>query len=68
MPAGAVTADKGLQVATLLARFERVGNLVHVRDLSTTQSRRAGTAQGGASGDVPGAAPRDPSCAPSTWL
>ncbi len=47
VPAGAVTADKGLQVSSLLARFERVGDTVHVRDLSTTQKRRAGAAQGG---------------------
>jgi hypothetical protein len=59
VPAGAVTAERGLQVAALLARFERVGNLVHVRDLSTTQNRRAGAAQGGSPDNVPGAAPRD---------
>jgi len=70
VPAGAVTADKGLQVSTLLARFERVGNVVHVRDLSTTQKRRAGAAQGEAppAGDapagVPGAAARDPKVRP----
>lgn len=59
VPAGAVTAEKGLQVSTLLARFERVGNVVHVRDLSTTQNRRAGAAPAEAPGGVPGAAPRD---------
>jgi len=64
VPAGAVTADRGLQVSTLLARFERVGNLVHVRDLSTTQNRRAGAAQADAPGNVPGAAPRDPKLRP----
>jgi len=70
VPAGAVTADKGLQVASLLARFERVGNHIHVRDLSTTQKRRAGAAQGEAqppadsSASVPGAAPRDPKLRP----
>jgi hypothetical protein len=64
VPAGAVTADKGLQVATLLARFERVGNLVHVRDLSTTLKRRAGAAQGQAPADVPGSPPRDPKLRP----
>ena len=70
VPAGAVTADKGLQVGSRLARFERVGNVIHVRDLSTTQKRRAGAAQGEAPppGDstagVPGAAPRDPKVRP----
>jgi hypothetical protein len=64
VPAGAVTADRGLQVASLLARFERVGNHVHVRDLSTTQKRRAGAQPPEAPaadppGGVPGAAPRD---------
>jgi len=70
VPAGAVTADRGLQVASLLARFERVGNHVHVRDLSTTQKRRAGAQPGEvpSTGDtpagVPGAAPRDPKLRP----
>jgi hypothetical protein len=70
VPAGAVTADRGLQVASLLTRFERVGNHIHVRDLSTTQKRRAGAAQGEArppadsSAGVPGAAPRDPKLRP----
>ncbi|HYN60849.1 MAG TPA: zinc-dependent metalloprotease [Rubrivivax sp.] len=70
VPAGAVTADKGLQVSSRLARFERVGNVIHVRDLSTTQQRRAGTAPGETPppGDspagVPGAAPRDPKVRP----
>ncbi len=70
VPAGAVTADKGLQVSSRLARFERVGNVIHVRDLSTTQQRRAGAAPGEAPppGDapagVPGAAPRDPKVRP----
>lgn len=70
VPAGAVTADRGLQVSSLLARFERVGNFVHVRDLSTTQKRRAGAAQGEAPlpadtpAGVPGAAPRDPKIRP----
>ena len=64
VPAGAVTADRGLQVASLLARFERVGSHVHVRDLSTTQKRRAGTQPAETPtadppGGVPGAAPRD---------
>jgi hypothetical protein len=70
VPAGAVTADKGLQVSSRLARFERVGNVIHVRDLSTTQQRRAGASPGEAPppGDapagVPGAAPRDPKVRP----
>ena len=70
VPAGAVTADKGLGVSSRLARFERVGNTVHVRDLSTTQQRRAGAATGEAPGPgdstagVPGAAPRDPKVRP----
>ena len=70
VPAGAVTADKGLQVSSLLARFERVGNTIHVRDLSTTQKRRAGAAQGEAPppgelpAGVPGAAHRDPKVRP----
>ena len=69
VPAG-VTADKGLQVSSLLARFERVGNVIHVRDLSTTQKRRAGAAPGEAPppadtpAGVPGAAPRDPKVRP----
>ncbi|MGZ8273174.1 MAG: zinc-dependent metalloprotease [Burkholderiaceae bacterium] len=70
VPAGAVTADKGLQVGSRLARFERVGNVIHVRDLSTTQQRRAGAAPGDtpppgdASAGVPGAAPREPKIRP----
>jgi hypothetical protein len=70
VPAGAVTADKGLGVSSRLSRFERVGNTVHVRDLSTTQQRRAGSTPGEAPepGDsttgVPGAAPRDPKVRP----
>ena len=70
VPAGAVTADKGLQVSSRLARFERVGNVIHVRDLSTTQQRRAGAAPGetpppgDAPAGVPGAAPRDPKVRP----
>ena len=70
VPAGAVTADRGLQVASLLARFERVGNQVHVRDLSTTQKRRAGAQPGevpptaDTPAGVPGAAPHDPKLRP----
>jgi hypothetical protein len=60
-PAG-VVADGGLEVNNALARFERVGNVIHVRDLSTVQKRRAGTAPPEpprAPGAVPGAAPQD---------
>jgi len=70
VPAGAVTADKGLQVSSLLARFERVGNIIHVRDLSTTQKRRAGVSPGGPTlpgaqaNDPPGAAGADPKVRP----
>jgi hypothetical protein len=69
VPAGATTS-RGLQVGSRLARFERVGNVVHVRDLSTTQQRRAGAAPGEApvpadgSTGVPGAAPTDPKVRP----
>jgi len=41
LPAGMV-ANNGLEINNTLARFERVGNLVHVRDLGTVQKRRAG--------------------------
>jgi hypothetical protein len=70
VPAGAVTADRGLHIASLLARFERVGNQIHVRDLSTTQKRRAGAQPSeppptaDVPGGVPGAAPRDPKLRP----
>lgn len=69
VPAGATTS-KGLQVSSRLARFERVGNVIHVRDLSTTQQRRSGAAPGEApppgdgSTGVPGAAPTDPKVRP----
>jgi hypothetical protein len=64
-PAG-VVADGGLEVNNALARFERVGNVIHVRDLSTVQKRRAGTAPETtpAPGSVPGAAPKDPKFRP----
>ncbi len=65
-PAG-VVADGGLEVNNALARFERVGDIVHVRDLSTVQKRRAGAAPGEttpAPGAVPGAAPTDPKFRP----
>jgi hypothetical protein len=62
VPAG-VVADQGLQVASLLARFERVGNVIHVRDLSGVQRRRAGAAPGEAppSADLPGGVTGAPS-------
>jgi hypothetical protein len=68
VPAG-VVADQGLQVNNLLARFERVGNVIHVRDLSGVQKRRAGAAPGEAPpgdspGGVAGAAPNDPKVRP----
>ncbi len=65
-PAG-VVASEGLEVNNLLARFERVGNVVHVRDLSTVQKRRAGSAPGEAApppGALPGLAPTDPKFRP----
>lgn len=71
-PAG-VVADDGLQVNNALARFERVGNVIHVRDLSTVQKRRAGAAPVDSAptattttkpGAVPGAAPSDPKFRP----
>ena len=69
VPAG-VVADEGLQVASLLARFERVGNVIHVRDLSGVQKRRAGAAPGEAPlpadlpGRVTGAPSNDPKVRP----
>ncbi len=41
VPAGVVAAN-GLEVTNAIARFERAGAFVHVRDLSTVQKRRAG--------------------------
>lgn len=58
VPAGVVA--QALEVNNMLARLERVGNLVHVRDLSTVQKRRAAPATpDGDGGTVPGSAPRD---------
>lgn len=65
VPAGVVA--EALEVNNALARLERVGNVVHVRDLSTVQKRRAappgadGTPTPGA---VPGSAPTDPKLRP----
>lgn len=67
LPAG-VVAGNGVEVTNLLARLERKGSVVHVRDLSTVQKRR-GTASepgapGPAPGGVPGAAANDPKVRP----
>jgi hypothetical protein len=60
LPAGSVSSN-GIEVMNALARFERVGALVHVRDLSTVQRRRAGAAPGERGPEaLPGAAPGDP--------
>lgn len=60
LPAGSVSSN-GIEVMNALARFERVGPLVHVRDLSTVQRRRAGAAPGERGPEaLPGAAPGDP--------
>jgi hypothetical protein len=68
VPAGMVAND-GLEVNNALARFERVGDVVHVRDLSTVINRRAGRPAADAPpsapppsvplAGVPGAAPGD---------
>ena len=71
MPAGVVTS-KSLEVNNLMARFERQGALLHVRDLSTVQNRRSGTPAGEATpkspswgyGSVQGSAPNDPKLRP----
>ena len=64
VPAGMV-ADGGLEVASTLARFERHGDVLHVRDLGVQVRRRGGTVRPtpapeagagpgpGASADVP---------------
>jgi hypothetical protein len=60
VPAGVVA--QALEVGNALARLERVGNLVHVRDMSTVQNRRAAPLPPGGPlppGSVPGSAPRD---------
>jgi hypothetical protein len=58
VPAGAVARD--LKISEKLARFERMGNAVFVRDMGTAINRRAGVEQEPAGSDVPGAAPREP--------
>jgi hypothetical protein len=62
MPAGTV-ASNGLEVNSALVRLERHGSLVHVRDLSTVNQRRAAPVSADP-GRVPGAAPNDPKLRP----
>jgi hypothetical protein len=71
-PAGIVAKD-GLEIASTLARFERRGNVLYVRDLSTVIGRRAGAPPdpGPPSGPpgpgethVEGSAPGDPKMRP----
>lgn len=57
-PAGMVVTD--LKINETMARFERVGNTVYLRDLGTAIKRRAGAPQGPETPEIPGAAPRDP--------
>lgn len=60
VPAG-VVANNGVEVNNTLARFERVGNLVHVRDLGTATKRRAGPPEPGpGAGKVPASPEGDP--------
>jgi hypothetical protein len=56
VPAGAVARD--LKISEKLARFERMGNAVFVRDMGTAINRRAGVEQEPAGSDVPGSAGR----------
>jgi Met-zincin/Domain of unknown function (DUF5117) len=59
VPAGMVI--EGLEINNTLARFERVGNTVYLRDLGTAIKRRAGLPEYGPSApQIPGAAPNDP--------
>jgi len=67
IPAGVVVNNgAGLEIQNALSRFERVGNVVHVRDLSTVQKRRSGRPpeDRGAPGAVPGSAATDPKLRP----
>jgi hypothetical protein len=61
VPAG-VVARNGVEINNTLVRFERQGDIVHLRDLSTTLRRRAAAAtpEHATPGAVPGAATRDP--------
>lgn len=68
VPAG-VVADQGLGIVSTLARFERQGAVVHVRDMGAKLDRRAGRAAEPAEAPqglspVPGSAPRDPKLRP----
>ncbi len=60
VPAG-VVADGGVEINNTLVRFERHGDVVHLRDLGNTLRHRAAAASGeqAAPRGVPGAAPRD---------
>jgi len=67
VPAGLVLggAQDGLEVNNTLARFERMGATVYLRDLGTTIKRRAGAPpQDPGPTEIPGAAPRDPKVRP----
>lgn len=57
VPAGATARD--LKLSERITRFERVGQVVHLRDLGTTLNRRAGHPIDPGRTDIPGAASRD---------
>lgn len=61
VPAG-VVANDGVEINNTLVRFERQGDVIHLRDLSTTLRRRAAAPapEPVLPRSVPGAAPRDP--------
>jgi hypothetical protein len=64
VPAG-VVAVRGMEINNTLVRFERLGPLVHLRDLGSTLRRRAGPGTeappepGRRTDEVPGSASRD---------
>ncbi|MBL8316346.1 MAG: zinc-dependent metalloprotease, partial [Rubrivivax sp.] len=58
VPAGATARD--LKISERLARFERLGNAVFLRDLGTAVNRRAGAQPEPAQAEVPGNASREP--------
>lgn len=67
VPAGLVLGgtQDGLEVNNTLARFERIGNTVHMRDLGTTIKRRAAPPRDDhGPAEIPGAAPRAPKVRP----
>lgn len=66
VPAGMV-ADGGLEVASTLARFERNGEVLHVRDLGVQIRRRGGTVRTPSAppGPQAGAAPAAPAASPA---